>query len=160
MPPFLPFSLYSTSKSLIDRIIVCDQIGRGNFLGLYFSSGVIASFASLTHNVLRGRFHVYALGASGAVFGVLGAFTYFNPETKLTFIFLPFVALQAKYFMSGVAMLEAFGIARGWQTIDNVAHLAGLSWGVGMAYWLEQRVKRRRELEAAMAREKASKRWL
>lgn len=62
--------------------------------------------------------------------------------------------------MSGVAMLEAFGIMKGWQTIDNVAHLAGLSWGVGMAYWLEQRVKRRRELEAAMAKEKASKRWL
>ncbi|RPB04094.1 rhomboid-domain-containing protein [Choiromyces venosus 120613-1] len=150
---FNMFALYVFGSTL------CDQIGRGNFLGLYFSSGVIASFASLTHNVLRGRFHVYALGASGAAFGVLGAFTYLNPETKLTFIFLPFVALQAKYFMSGVAMLEAFGIVRGWQTIDNVAHLAGLSWGVGMAYWLEQRVKRRRELEAAMMRERASKRW-
>lgn len=113
VPLSLPFSLYSTNKWLIDRIIVCDQIGRGNFLGLYFSSGVVASFASLTHNVLRSRFHVYALGASGAVFGVLGAFTYFNPETKLTFIFLPFVALQAKYFMFGVAMLEAFGTVRG-----------------------------------------------
>ncbi|CAZ84164.1 unnamed protein product [Tuber melanosporum] len=148
------FALYIFGSTL------CDQIGRGNFLGLYFSSGVIASFASLTHNVLRGRFHVYALGASGAVFGVLGAFTYFNPETKLSFIFLPFIGLQAKYFMSGVAMLEAFGIVRGWQTIDNVAHLAGLGWGVGMAYWLEQRVKRRRrKLEVAMVRENASKRW-
>ncbi|PWW73826.1 rhomboid-domain-containing protein [Tuber magnatum] len=147
------FALYVFGSTL------CDQIGRGNFLGLYFSSGVIASFASLTHNVLRGRFHVYALGASGAVFGVLGAFTYFNPETKLTFVFLPFIALQAKYFMSGVAMLEAFGIVRGWQTIDNVAHLAGLGWGVGMAYWLEQMVKRRREREAIIAKERALKRW-
>lgn len=63
-----------------DRIIVCDQIGRGNFLGLYFSAGAISSFTSLACNVLRARFHIYALGASGAISGVIGAFTYFNPE--------------------------------------------------------------------------------
>lgn len=60
--------------------IVCDQIGRGNFLGLYFSAGVVSSFASLAHNVIRARFHIYALGASGAITGIVGTFTYFNPE--------------------------------------------------------------------------------
>lgn len=68
--------------------IVCDQIGRGNFLALYFSAGAVASFTSLAYHVLGARFHITSLGASGAISGVLGTYAYFNPECVHTSAFL------------------------------------------------------------------------
>lgn len=51
---------------------VHDEIGRGDFLALYFASGVFGSFASLAANVLRGRLATTSLGASSAITGCLG----------------------------------------------------------------------------------------
>ena len=57
-----------------------EQIGRGNFLALYISSGVVGSVASLTSIVFRGILYSSSLGASGAVLGILAAFCTINPE--------------------------------------------------------------------------------
>lgn len=70
---------------------------------------------------------------------------------------LPFVAFKAKYFISGVALLELVGIARGWQRLDHVAHLSGLLWGAGVAYFLEQRALRRMRKMRRMQEEAAPK---
>lgn len=64
------------------------------------------------------------LGASGAVFGVLFAFAYLFPNTKLVIFPIP-VPLAAKYVVFGAVMIEIY------QEInrtagDNVAHLAHL----------------------------------
>ena len=64
------------------------------------------------------------LGASGAVFGVLFAFAYLFPNTKLIIFPLP-VPIAAKYLVFGYAMLELYqGIHR--TPGDNVAHFAHL----------------------------------
>jgi rhomboid-like protein len=57
-----------------------EQIGRGDFLALFISSGVIGSVASLTAMVLRGVLYSSSLGASGAVIGIFAAFCTINPE--------------------------------------------------------------------------------
>jgi rhomboid-like protein len=57
-----------------------EQIGRGDFLALYISSGVVGSVASLTSLVLRNVLISSSLGASGAVAGVVAAFCTINPE--------------------------------------------------------------------------------
>ncbi len=57
-----------------------EQIGRGDFLALYISSGVIGSVASLSNMVLRNVLYSSSLGASGAVIGVFAAFCTINPE--------------------------------------------------------------------------------
>jgi rhomboid-like protein len=59
---------------------VHDDIGRGNFLALYFSSGVIASFTSLSSYVFRNFLVTSSLGASGAVAGVIAAYCWYNTE--------------------------------------------------------------------------------
>jgi rhomboid-like protein len=59
---------------------VHEQMGRGDFLALYISSGVIASVASLIHTVGRGLLTSSSLGASGAGMGIVAAFCTANPE--------------------------------------------------------------------------------
>ena len=55
---------------LIDEI-VHDDIGRGNFLSVYLSSGVFASIFSLSRFVITNNLFTTSLGASGALTGVL-----------------------------------------------------------------------------------------
>ena len=64
------------------------------------------------------------VGASGAVFGILAAFTVLFPNVELMLIFFP-VPIKAKYLVPGYAVLELlFGVAnfKG----DNIAHFAHL----------------------------------
>lgn len=59
---------------------VHDDIGRGNFLAIYLSSGVLGSFLSLSSFVLRNQFYTSSLGASGAIAGILAAWCTINSE--------------------------------------------------------------------------------
>uniref|UniRef100_A0A093V434 Rhomboid protein 1, mitochondrial n=1 Tax=Talaromyces marneffei PM1 TaxID=1077442 RepID=A0A093V434_TALMA len=52
-----------------------DEIGRGNFLSLYLASGVVGSLISLTSHVLLQRLTVTSLGASGAIAGLVAAWS-------------------------------------------------------------------------------------
>ncbi|KAK6514741.1 hypothetical protein TWF506_007107 [Arthrobotrys conoides] len=124
----------------------CEQIGRGNFLALYVSSGVIASFTSLTMNVIMKRFHVFGLGASGAVFGVLGGFAYINPDTELYFVLLPLLTVKAATIATAMGVWEFTALLFGWTMwMDHAAHLGGLLAGVGLAACLKEEARRRRE---------------
>ncbi|KAI1352265.1 hypothetical protein F5Y01DRAFT_97377 [Xylaria sp. FL0043] len=51
-----------------------DEIGRGNFLALYLSSGAVGFAVSLAHLVLWRGLECTTLGASGAVYGLITAF--------------------------------------------------------------------------------------
>jgi rhomboid-like protein len=57
-----------------------EQMGRGDFLALYISSGVLGSVVSLISMVSRGILISSSLGASGAVSGIFAAFCTINPE--------------------------------------------------------------------------------
>jgi len=65
-----------------------------------------------------------AIGASGAVMGVMAAFAYLFPNTELYLLFIP-IPLKAKYVVGGLIALDLFGgIVPG--EADNVAHWAHL----------------------------------
>lgn len=57
-----------------------EQVGRGNFLGIYLASGVVGSVVSLTNVVMRGVLYSSSLGASGAIAGIAAAYCTINPE--------------------------------------------------------------------------------
>lgn len=65
-----------------------DEIGRGNFLSLYLSSGVIGSLISLTSHVLLQRLTVTSLGASGAIAGLVAAWCMLHSEYASPHFFL------------------------------------------------------------------------
>lgn len=65
-----------------------------------------------------------ALGASGAVMGVLVGFAYLFPNTELFILFIPF-PIKAKWAVIGYVAIDLFsGIAN--VTGDNIAHFAHL----------------------------------
>jgi membrane associated rhomboid family serine protease len=70
------------------------------------------------------------VGASGALFGVLGGFAMLFPNTELMLIFLP-IPIKAKYFVLFYGLAELFmGMSSLNTGIAHFAHLGGLIFGV------------------------------
>ncbi len=97
--------------------------GPKKFLFYYLACGVGASAAHLLMQQLMGGF-VPAVGASGAVMGIMVAFGYLFPNTELMIIPIP-IPVKAKWVVIGYVLLDLFG---GFGKIagDNIAHFAHL----------------------------------
>lgn len=80
-----------------------------------------------------------AVGASGAVYGVLVAFAMAYPDAKLMLIFLP-IPIKAKYFVPILLLLDTFGGVFGSPLgIAHWAHVGGALFGFMMAWsWRKQ----------------------
>jgi len=110
------------------------HIGTKSFLALYFGSGILAGLAQII------VFPASAvLGASGAIFGVLGALTVLMPDLV---IFLYFVPLKMVYATILFAILDLFPMLTGTPDgIAHAAHLAGLAIGLAAGFWYRQKSK-------------------
>ena len=69
-----------------------------------------------------------AVGASGAIMGVLAAFAYLFPNTELYIMFIP-IPIKAKWAVIAMVAIDLFG---GVATIsgDNIAHFAHLGGAI------------------------------
>jgi membrane associated rhomboid family serine protease len=83
-------------------------------------------------------FLVPALGASGAIMGILVAFGLLYPNMELMLIFLP-IPIKAKYFIPILVLIDLFSGLTGFslfgQGIAHWAHLGGALFGFIMAYY-------------------------
>lgn len=83
-------------------------------------------------------FNTPALGASGAIYGVLVAFGLMYPNVELMLIFLP-IPIKAKYFIPVLLLMDLFsgltGVSIFGQGIAHWAHLGGALFGFIMAYY-------------------------
>lgn len=103
--------------------------GTKRFLIFYMLSGLGAAVLHLAV-----QYFVYgsgggeaAVGASGAVFGVLVAFAMLFPNTELYLMFIP-VPIKAKWVVMGLIALDLFG---GFSSSsDGVAHFAHLGGAI------------------------------
>lgn len=69
-----------------------------------------------------------AVGASGAIMGVLVAFAYLFPNTELYIMFIP-IPIKAKWAVLGMAAIDIFGGVANMSG-DNVAHFAHLGGAI------------------------------
>jgi len=98
---------------------VLGKSGFENFTGAYFGT---------------------AVGASGAIYGLLVAFAFMFPNAELMMLFVP-IPIKAKYFVPGVLLLDLFsgvtGISLfGGGNIAHFAHVGGALIGfLMMWYW-------------------------
>lgn len=97
--------------------------GSKRFLFFYLACGIGASATHLIMQYLMGTFS-FAIGASGAVMGVMVAFGYLFPNTQLMIVPIP-VPVKAKWVVLGYVLLDLFG---GFGNIqgDSIAHFAHL----------------------------------
>lgn len=84
-------------------------------------------------------YNIPAVGASGAIYGVLVAFGFMFPNAELMLLFIPF-PVKAKYFIPAMLLLDLFSGVTGFsifgQNIANWAHLGGALFGfIMMYYW-------------------------
>ncbi len=108
-------------------IILEKIIGGKRFLLIYFIGGVIAGIAAL--------FYPSAIGASGAVFAIMGTLAMLRPKLTV-FIFgipMPMIIASALWIA-----IDIFGVLFPAGTA-NTAHLAGLFFGFVVGFALRKR---------------------
>jgi membrane associated rhomboid family serine protease len=100
-------------------------------------------------NVLSGAVFNYqstAVGASGAIYGLLTAFAFMFPNAELMLMFIPF-PIKAKYFVPGLVALDSgvtgFSVFGGG--IAHFAHVGGALFGfIMMMIWRNRKFKQNR----------------
>ena len=98
--------------------------GPKKFLFFYLICGL---GADLLHLITGGG---PALGASGAISGVLLAFAYMYPNAKVMLL-IPPIPLKAKYLVLGLLVFDLYlGITNSRTGIAHFAHIGGAVMGV------------------------------
>jgi len=106
--------------------------GGKRFLIFYLSCGVGAALIHLLVQYLRMDYSS-AVGASGAIMGVLVAFGYLFPNTELYIMLIP-IPVKAKWAVIGLAALDIFGGFSGGDNVAHFAHLGGALTGFIIVY--------------------------
>ena len=95
------------------------NLGTKNFLLFYLLTGIFAYF---THTLTSmSSIDIPMVGASGAIYGLLGAFGILYPNQKISLIFLPFFGFKAKWF---ILVLLAIEFVLAFTVNDGIAHMA------------------------------------
>jgi membrane associated rhomboid family serine protease len=97
--------------------------GAKRFLIFYFACGLAAGVTQmlLVQNAP-------AIGASGAIMGLLAAFAYLFPNVEFFIIPIPF-PVKAKYMVAVIAAIDLFGGIQGSDDVAHFAHIGGLVMG-------------------------------
>ena len=87
---------------------------------------------------MMGAYSSSAVGASGAIYGILVAFGMMFPNVELFLLFVP-VPIKAKYFIPGIIALDLFSGFTGYSifggSIAHFAHVGGALFGFIMIYY-------------------------
>jgi len=106
-----------------------DAFGHGRYLAFYFLSGLAASAAFIWTQLFWGDVYTIAIGASGAIAGVLGAYIILYPSARI----LTLVMIGWIYIMPVPALLF-LGFWFVYQLLYGMLTL-GIEAVAGIAYW-------------------------
>ncbi len=109
---------------------------------IFIITGTIASFVSLLPAILytwgivipgAERVAVMSVGASGAIFGLLGYLAYMKYDERRTLMKGISLSVDSKMLLLVVILNLTIGLSV--SSVDNYAHVGGLLAGIAMAYW-------------------------
>jgi hypothetical protein len=115
------------------------RVGGRVFLTIFILAGLVGNLAYLAYAYLTNQY-IPALGASGAIYGVLGTLAVIAPEIRVLFFFL--IPMNIRTLILIFAAVDVLLIP--YSMIDRVArvaHLGGLF--VGLYYGKKLRIVRR-----------------
>jgi membrane associated rhomboid family serine protease len=114
--------------------------GSKRFLLFYLICGIGAAAVHLAVQYFTGGYS-FAVGASGAVMGVLVAFAYLFPNTELLLYFA--IPVKAKWVVIALIAIDLFaGLGRTGTGIAHWAHLGGAATGFILVYFWNKTNKR------------------
>ena len=97
-------------------------IGHVKFIVLYLLSGICGGALSIAHSILLGELYS-SVGASGAIFGLIGALFVLVLATHGRF-----QGISIRRMLFAVAYMVYSGV--GAQRVDNAAHIGGFVGGI------------------------------
>ena len=109
-------------------------IGSRKFLYVFFASGIIA-------NLIAVNYYPSSLGASGAIYGILGALIMLKPMLVVWLYGIPMPMFIAGVLWVAGAFLGLFYPS----DVGHIAHLSGMGIGLVLGMFYRQRI---RNLEA------------
>ena len=122
--------------SLVEKIL-----GKKRYLSFYLGAGLFAGlFFVLTSFFLNTDLNIFAVGASGALFGLVGLLMFLTPNLPVYVMFIP-IPIKMKYAAPGILILLWIISAVGNVPIGNTAHLGGLILGLGYGIYLRKKYK-------------------
>lgn len=128
--------------------------GKYHFLAFFITAGVFSALGSTLHaqflqkRVLRSvnptlnafrRANIPSLGASGAVYSVVVASVFADPDGEVGIVLLsnlfPFLNVEKKYGVTALVALDIVGLLAGWRRFDHAAHLGGAAFGAAYCFF-------------------------
>jgi membrane associated rhomboid family serine protease len=119
-----------------------DDLGPAGYLGLYFLSGIAGSYAF----AFFANPQDLAIGASGAISGIMGAYLILHPRNRvLTLVpvgfFITTLRINAPIFIGLWLLLQFAGFTATEETgVAYSAHIGGFVTGLVLAYLLKPKV--------------------
>jgi membrane associated rhomboid family serine protease len=109
--------------SILERVI-----GSKNFIAIFFITGIISGIAAVF-------FYNAAVGASGAIFGVMGCLAVLRPRMPVWIYGVPMPMIIAIVVWAGV---DVFGmlVAIPGDNIAHASHLFGMVIGIAAGLWV------------------------
>ncbi len=145
----LPHLMYNLLGLALFGSILEHIIGSKRFLILFFVAGLAASLISIP-------FYTKVLGASGAIFGILGMLGVLRPNLTVWVYSMP-MPMILSLFMWGAGDVLGIFVPTG---TANIAHLGGLGIGIiaGLFYRIQFKLPKKKK-EGIYIDEEKVKEW-
>ena len=85
---------------------------------------------------------MYAVGASGALFGLIGLLMLLTPNLRVYLMFIP-IPIKIKYAAPGILIVLWLISIAGDVPIGNTAHLGGLIFGLIYGLYIRKKYPRK-----------------
>lgn len=128
--------------SILERKVTSKEyliifFGAGLLGGVLYYLMSLTDFASMCPSPFGGTWPCPALGASGAIYGLLGAVAIMLPNMRIFVFFMPMKMKYAAILWFAISFFGTFGdLADG---TAHAGHLGGLLFGLAFAWYLDQK---------------------
>ena len=141
------FHLFANMLSLLSLGSLVERlIGPKRYLLFYILSGLFAGVLFvLSSLVLTSDAGLYAVGASGALFGLVGFLIIITPDLPLYVMFIP-IPVKMKYAGPGILIILWLISVAGNIPIGNTAHLGGLVAGLIYGLYMKKKYKNKAKM--------------
>jgi len=146
--------LYNLFALMLFGSVLEALIGGKRFIFVFFVTGIIANLISV-------NFYSSSLGASGAIFGVIGALIFVRPLQVVWAFSLPMPIFVAGILWAIGDIIGAVGFFAG-NPIDNtgnIAHLSGMGFGLLLGIFYRRKFGKRKRNERFKLDEKTARDW-